>query len=189
MRPDEPSDPGGGMEGPEPTAEDPSGANGGMGMQNPAPDNEPAAIAWTVPATWHTLPNPSTMRIATYAVPRAAGDPADGEMSVTRAGGDIASNIERWTGQFAGAGEPKQQSRTVKGLAVTVVELEGTYTNGMDPNGKPKTGWALLAAIVKAPGQPYFFKMTGPAATVHGARAAFTTLVDSIHPTGQGAAL
>lgn len=41
-------------------------------------------------------------------------------------------------------------------------------------------GWALLGAIVEAPEQPYFFKLTGPAATVHAARPAFEALLDTI---------
>lgn len=159
---------------------------GGMtgGGPGPAPDTEPAAITWTVPSAWHTAPNTSTMRIATYTVPHTGSDTVDAEVSVTRAGGDIASNVDRWVGQFQGAGEPKQSTRTVKSLAVTSVEIEGTYTNGMDPGAKPRTGWALLAAIVKTPGQPYFFKMTGPAATVHAAATAFNGMIDGIKPSG-----
>jgi hypothetical protein len=155
-----------------------------MASSELAVDDEPAAIEWTVPATWHTMPNPSSMRLATYSVPRAAGDPADADVSVTRAGGDTASNIERWTGQFAGAEPPKPSVHTVRGLEVTVVELEGIYTNGMSPGAKPQPGWALLAAIVKTPGMPYFFKMTGPAATVRAARTAFTAMIDGIHSAG-----
>src|SRR5215469_2883131 len=34
--------------------------------QDIAPDREPAAITWSVPAGWKTVPNPSSMRIATY---------------------------------------------------------------------------------------------------------------------------
>ena len=161
-----------------------NGTGTGTGTGDLAADDEPAAIEWTVPTTWRTLPNPSSMRLATYAVPRAAGDPADADVSVTRAGGDTASNIERWTGQFAGADPPKPSVHTVHGLEVTIVELQGVYTNGMAPGGKAQAGWALLAAIVKTPGMPYFFKMTGPAATVHAARAAFTTMIDGIHSAG-----
>jgi hypothetical protein len=183
-RPDVPLEPGSDMEGTDPAAatENPHAMPGGS--MNPGPDDEPPAIAWTVPAAWHTLPNPSSMRIATYGVPHATGDTADAEVSVSRAGGDMASNIDRWTGQFQGAGPARQQAHAVKGMTVTVVEIEGTYTNGMDPSAKPKTGWALLAAIVKTPGMPYFFKMTGPAATVHGAKAVFTAMIDGIQPKG-----
>jgi len=149
-----------------------------------APDDEAVAIEWTVPAGWRSAPSPSSMRIATYAVPRSPRDAVDAEVSVTRAGGDVSSNIDRWAAQFEGAVEPKRRSHPVHGLDITVVEIEGTFTNAMDKSAGSHPGWALLAAIVKTPGQPYFFKMTGPAATVRAARGAFTTLIDSIHPTG-----
>jgi hypothetical protein len=187
-RPEPPPEPGSDMEGTDPTAtENPHTMPGGS--MNPSRDDEPPAIAWTVPAAWHTLPNPSSMRLATYGVPHTASDTVDAEVSVSRAGGDMASNIDRWTGQFQGAGPAKQQAHTVRGMTVTVVEIDGTYTNGMDPSSKPKTGWALLAAIVKTPGMPYFFKMTGPAGTVHGAKAVFTAMIDGLQPKGSGAAL
>jgi hypothetical protein len=116
-------------------------------------------------------------------VPRATGDPADADVSVTRAGGDISSNIARWAQQFVGAGEPKRKSVKVHGLEVTVVEIEGSYANAMRPDTQPRAGWALLGAIVQSGGQPYFFKMTGPAATVHAARGAFDKLIASIQAT------
>jgi len=180
-RPELPLDHGAGMMEGDPAEDDPSQQPGSA--QDPSPDDEAAAIRWTVPAGWRTLPNPSSMRIATYAVPRAAGDTADADVSVTRVGGDVSSNIDRWAGQFEGGGEPKRRSQTVHGLEVIVVEIEGTYASGMASDTKPRPGWALLAAIVKTPGLPYFFKMTGPASTVHGAHSAFTTLVESIQPT------
>jgi hypothetical protein len=151
-------------------------------MQDPVPDDEAPAIEWTVPPGWRTVPSPSSMRIATYAVPRSAGDAADADVSVTRAGGDVSSNIERWAGQFAGGGEPRRRVQTVHGFEVTLVEMDGTYTAGMQPGAQPRPGWALLGAIVKSTGQPYFFKMTGPAATVRATRAAFMTLVEGIRP-------
>jgi len=152
------------------------------GLQDPAPDDEGAAIRWSVPAGWRTAPNPSSMRIATYAVPHAPTDTVDADVSVTRAGGDVSSNIQRWGSQFEGAAEPKLRSQTVHGLEVTVVEIEGTYASAMSADTTPRPGWALLGAIVKTGGHPYFFKITGPAATVHGARGAFTTLIESIRP-------
>jgi len=186
-RPQAPLEPAVDTEGTDPAEEDPSAAPGSS--QGFAPDTEPAAIAWTVPSAWHTVPNASSMRIATHAVPHVAADSSDAELSISRAGGDLSSNIQRWAGQFEGAGETKQRSHKANGLDVTVVEIEGTYTNGMDPGAKPRPGWALLAAIVQTAGLPYFFKMTGPAATVHAARGAFTTMIDGIHPTGQSAPL
>jgi hypothetical protein len=168
----------------EPAEDDPhENPHAGLGGKpDLAADTEPAAVQWSVPSGWRTLPNPSSMRIATYAVPRYAGDPEEADVSVTRAGGDVSSNVERWAQQFEGAGEPKLRSQTVHGLEVTVVEIEGAYASAMHPE-TPRPGWALLGAIVKTRGQPYFFKMTGPAATVRAARAGFSSLIESLRST------
>jgi hypothetical protein len=61
--------------------------------------------------------------------------------------------------------------------------VEGTYLNpggGMMTSQGKKPGYRLLGAIVEAPQGRVFFKMTGPAATVAAARAAFDGLVASI---------
>lgn len=151
----------------------------------PGAGSEPSAITWKVPETWQSLANSSPMRIATYHPPAASGAEA-AEMSVSRAGGSTDANIERWRGQFEGPGQEKRAEKSVRGLKVTVVELGGTYLGGNMMPGAPSTpqkGWALLAAIVETPGSAYFFKLVGPAASVHGARAGFDALIESITPS------
>jgi len=146
---------------------------------------EPPAITWKVPETWQSLASSSPMRIATYHPPATNGAEA-AEMSVSRAGGTTDANIERWRGQFEGAGPEKRAERSVRGLKVTVVEIGGTYLGGNMMPGAPSTphkGWTLLAAIVDTRGSPYFFKLVGPAASVLGARAGFDALIESITPS------
>jgi len=148
-----------------------------------APDDEPPAISWTTPTAWPAAPNPSPLRIATHRVPHAAGDTADAELSIARAGGDTDANIERWVGQFTQGGAPRRTEKTVRGLPVIIVAIEGTYESGMGADSSPHTGWAMLAAIVRTPGLPYFFKLTGPAATIRAARPSFDTMLDGLRPT------
>ena len=153
----------------------------------PEPDAMPdEALIWKKPDAWQEASHPSAMRKATYKVPRAKGDTDDAELSVSEAGGDLDSNVKRWSGQFKEAPEPKRTDvKAGKDLKVTLVELEGTYTGmaSMAPDGAPpdpKAGYALLAAIVEVPGaDPYFFKLTGPKSTVAAARPDFDKLVAS----------
>lgn len=147
-------------------------------------NHEEDAVTWKVPDKWRTAPNPSTMRLATYKIPAAAGA-EEAEMSVARAGGSVDDNIERWVGQFENAGKEARTVKKVHGVKVTIVELGGTYLGGGTMGGAPAShaGWALLAAIMETSGSPYFFKLTGPAATVKAARPAFDALVDSIAPS------
>ena len=55
---------------------------------------------YEAPAGWQKVDNPNPMRKATFKIPRAEGDPEDGEMSVSLAGGTVDQNVQRWSGQF-----------------------------------------------------------------------------------------
>jgi len=146
------------------------------------------AITWTVPAAWRSVPNASEMLIASYRVPRS-GSADEGDLTVVRATGTAADAVERWVGQFDKTAPEKRTTRTVHGLAVTIVEVSGAFTGGGGMSASPvaapgrRPAWALLGAIVETEGSPYFFKLLGPAATVGAARADFQALIDSVTPS------
>ncbi|MGH7271344.1 MAG: hypothetical protein ACREJ3_13025 [Polyangiaceae bacterium] len=183
---------------PLPTEDDPStqGADlppghpaigGGMSPHGSMPQavDEPATIAWTVPAAWQVVPNPNAMRIATYRVPPVARGAEAAEVSVARAGGSTEANIQRWIGEFQVSGPAKREDKTVRGVKVSTVDVEGRYLGGAMMPGQSapaRPGWAFMGAIVDGVGSPYFFKMVGPAATVHAAAASFAALIASIAP-------
>lgn len=101
-------------------------------------------------------------------------------------GGDVDLNVKRWTSQFSGisADDVKRADRTAHGLHQHTVEIaSGTYQSGM-PGSRPtpKPAYGLLGAIVNAPTGEYFFKLTGPSATVQAAREAYYQLLDSVEP-------
>jgi len=163
---------------------DPSGASGsGAGTPaNGAPGGGPGSLAWKAPPRWQVAPNTSSMRLATYRVPKAPGDSDDGELSIMQAGGTVEANADRWVGQFDPAGQKtaKRSTKTVGNLTVTLVEVQGNYAGmGMGKQASG-AGWALLGAIVPTPGMPYFFKLTGPAKTVAAARGEFDAFVASL---------
>jgi hypothetical protein len=143
-----------------------------------------ATLQWKAPARWQLVPNASTMRIATYRIPHAAGDTVDPELSIIRAGGTVEANADRWVGQFDDAAQKgaKRSTRTVGGLQVTIVEVKGTYSGGMVKEASPTSDWVLLGAIVATPEMPHFFKLTGPAKSVAAARAEFDAFVGSFAP-------
>ena len=135
------------------------------------------------------------MRKATYEVASAAGDSPSAEMAVfyfgPEQGGDIESNIQRWVAQFQGipSGGILRSQREANSLTQHVVEIpEGTYSNAMRPGapGAPMAGYSLLGAVVLAPTGKYFFKLTGPSATVKTQRDAFFKLLASMKPTTAG---
>jgi hypothetical protein len=143
-------------------------------------EGDPPAIDWKVPTKWSEDPVRNAMRIATYHVPAAEGAPDETIMTVARAGGSVEANLQRWYGQFANAKEGKRTEKIIRGLKVSTIEVSGTFSTGADQ--APRRGWSLRGAVVETEEGAYFFKLTGPTATVRAARADFDSLIDSITP-------
>jgi hypothetical protein len=145
-------------------------------------------IKWADPPRWQRQATTSPMRKASFKVPKEGADPEDGELSVFHfgkgEGGGIEPNVERWVGQFKGVDKQqvKRSDRSANGLVQHIVEIEsGTFSSGM-PGGPttPKENYALVGAIVEAPDGNWFFKLTGPKATVRRAHPEFFGLLDSV---------
>jgi hypothetical protein len=133
------------------------------------------------------------MRLATYSIAPEPGDPEPAECTVSffgpGQGGGADQNIERWIGQFEQPDGRRSADLAViehgetNGLALTTVEVAGTYLAAMGPGaltGKPRGNYRMLAAIVQGPAGPVFFKLTGPDQTVVVNRDAFERLVRSV---------
>lgn len=130
------------------------------------------------------------MRMATYAIPAAAGAEA-GECGVfyfgNGKGGSVDENLARWVGQFEAAGAPKKSERTINGLKAHLIEVSGTYLAPGGPmmqSQAKKAGWKLSGAIVEAPDGLVFFKCVGPAATIQKAEKDIDALLKSVAKAG-----
>ena len=151
-----------------------------------------AGLTFITPDGWKSTPPTSSMRVAEFTLPRAAGDGEDAQLIVYYfggSGGSVDANIQRWIGQMEQAdGKPssavaKKESRTVNGLTVSLVDVSGTYTAEMSPgstarNNKPH--FRLRAGVVDTPRGPYYIKLTGPAQTIARWDAAFNQFVSSL---------
>ena len=174
----------------------------GSGAPTPAPPpaSAPAAgsgalaqklaahgLSLQVPAGWVEEGGSRPMRIATVKLPRVEGDPEDGELSVSAVGGGLEQNIERWRGQFQEKPQPVLEKKDVNGLAVTRVEMDGTFSAGMMAQPvPPKPGTKLIGLIVEMPGSQelIFFKAWGPKATMERWKPAFEELARSFRKAG-----
>lgn len=142
-----------------------------------------SGLKWTAPSGFTADSTPKPMRLATYTFPKVDGDKDDAELTVTQVGGDKDSNVARWKGQFAG-GDPATEVReeTIGDLKVTFVSMQGTFMGSVGMgNGAPqaKSGYTMLVAMVEWPGHgnPHFFKLVGPDATVEKAKPAYEAMV------------
>ncbi|HLK36326.1 MAG TPA: hypothetical protein VKU41_06205 [Polyangiaceae bacterium] len=180
--------------GSETAAPSPSAAPPAAPLGAPAPSIAAAASAlplrWDDPAGWRRVAPTSPMRRAEYAVPRVGSDEEDADCAVFMfgpgQGGGVNDNVERWTRQFDPVTSPAdQRTREVAGMAVTRVEVAGTYHAMQMPGAAAPPLKAspqrLVGAIVQAPSGLWFFKMVGPDATVKAHAAELDRLVDSIH--------
>jgi hypothetical protein len=148
------------------------------------------SLTFTAPPGWQPRPAASKMRVAEFVVPKAAGEPEDGEVIVYffgGTGGSVDANIERWIGQFqqpsGRAADGNRSTRMVGALKITTVDVSGTYVAEISPGSAQrhhKPNYRMRAAVVETPGGPYFVKFTGPGGTVKQASAAFDRFLDSL---------
>jgi hypothetical protein len=151
-----------------------------------------AGLTFTTPDGWRQAPGGSPMRVAEFTLPRADGDAEDAQLVVYYfggQGGSVDANIQRWVGQMQQPdGKPssavaKKQTRTVNGLAVTLVDVAGTYVAGMAPGAAAQHDqqhFRLRAGVVETPKGPYFIKLTGPEKTVARWDRAYDQFINSI---------
>lgn len=151
-----------------------------------------AGLAFTTPDGWKPSGPSSSMRVAQFVLPRAAGDAQDAELVVYYfggSGGTVDANIERWLGQMhqpdgrSSNSVAQRQKRSVNGLALTLIDASGTYVAEMTP-GSPQRhnspNFRLRAAVIETPNGPYFVKLTGPAKTVAAWDKAFEQFLTSV---------
>ncbi|RMH16169.1 MAG: hypothetical protein D6701_09225 [Gemmatimonadetes bacterium] len=149
-----------------------------------------AGLAWDAPAGWRAVEPATPMRRAQWAVDGPGGE---AECVVfyfgPGQGGDALANARRWAEQFT---QPDGRSSLevatltrgqVGDLAVMYVEVTGTYMGGITfggPPPEPRPDHMLMGAIVEGPDANWFFKFTGPAATVASQAEAFQSLISSL---------
>ena len=155
-----------------------------------------SGLSWTAPEGWQSETPSSSMRRAQYRIPASPGDSEAAECGVfyfgVGQGGDVQGNVERWAAQFKGPegaeAVPKVAEVRVGSLAVTEVELKGTYTPSQmgspHESGGPKPGYMLLGVIVPGAGANWFFKCTGPEKTMEANRRKFGLMIASVYTTG-----
>ena len=122
------------------------------------------------------------MRIAEASIPGPGGA---AELAVfyfgAGQGGGVDANIQRWIGQIepAQGTTPAREQFQANGLTVTWVDVAGTLkpsSMGMGPS-EAQPSSRLLGAVVEGPGGPWFFKATGPDATLGAQRPNFLSML------------
>ena len=152
----------------------------------------PATLKYDIPQGWVSAPPSSSMRVAEFTLPRAAGDAADAALVIyyfQGGGGSVQANIDRWIQQMeAPGGRPaKDLAKTSEmqshGLTITLLDASGTYTAEMSPGSAEhhdNANYRMRAAVVETSAGPYFIKLTGPQKTVAKWDASFMAFIKSL---------
>lgn len=133
-------------------------------------------ITLTIPAGWEERPAASEFIQAEY---RVSGDAGPARMTLSSAGGSVDANLDRWQGQFQRGPQdaaPERDTVTVDGVEATIIELNGTFTDGFSKDG-PQRNWCMLGAIIPTGPANFFLKLTGPRETVAAHRDEFRGMV------------
>ena len=144
-----------------------------------------AKVSFIVPRAWKRMEPPSSRIVeAEYIVPKVEGDEFDGSLKVTPAGGDLDSNIARWTGEFNQdpAQGPKVETIKVDGVDVTTVDIRGEWKGPSFAPQDPRADYQMLAVIIPVtPVQSYFVKLVGPQKTLAANAELFREFAKSAH--------
>ena len=156
-----------------------------MGGGAPA-EMQSGSINFDLPAGWVSQPPTSNMRMAQATIPGSGGN---GELVVfyfgPGGGGGVEANIDRWIGQMEmppGTNPQPQTFETGTGYKITWIDVPGTLKPSMMGAG-PETDQPnsrLRGGIVEGPGGPWFFKATGPDATITAQRDAFVNMLKTV---------
>ena len=136
-----------------------------------------ARIAWPVPGSWQVLGADSIV-LDRYQVD------AQTQLTVTRLGGTLTDNINRWRGQLLLP--PSDGPVNPNELPVLVSEAGAVLVVDLVANEQDPTSQRIRAGILpdfengQATGQWWFFKMTGPSASIEAQVEAFDAMLSGI---------
>ncbi|MEM7481557.1 MAG: hypothetical protein AAF481_10315 [Acidobacteriota bacterium] len=141
-------------------------------------------LAFDLPKTWTRETPRSAMRQLQASIPGPGGPAEIALFHFPGQGGSTEANLERWIGQMelAPGTSPQRETFESSGLRITTLEVAGTLLpSGMGTGPtSPQPNSRMLAAVVEGPGGPWFFKATGPDATLAAEREAFGQLLGSL---------
>lgn len=111
---------------------------------------------------------------AKFEIPSAGPDVT---LTLSRSGGGIEANLDRWRGQVEQSRPEATETISVAGIDATLVDLEGRFSAGFGRD--PQDGWRMLGIVVPLADQGYFMKLTGPAGDVETVKEQFKAFAKS----------
>ena len=146
---------------------------------SPAPSERQAfdGLKFMVPQSWKEVPlSQFQMGIisAKFEMPDAGPDVT---LTLSRSGGGVDANLDRWKGQVSNKTKEETETISVAGVDATLIDMEGRFSGGF--GREPADGWRMIGVIAPLSDQGYFMKLTGPINQVETIEEDFLTFVKS----------
>jgi hypothetical protein len=138
------------------------------------------------PSDWQAEKPPEKfrrLRLGQFRLPRADGDKEDAELVINYfgkgSGGTLDENLLRWKSMFVPPRGKKIDSVTkidklkAGGVAITTVEIHGTYKGASFAPMKPKPDYRMIKVFFDSENGPYFMTLVGPDRTILKHKKAF----------------
>ncbi|KIG15066.1 hypothetical protein DB30_06098 [Enhygromyxa salina] len=140
-----------------------------------------------VPSEWERGAGSSMMRKAEFTLPGPGGDATLVVYRFEGGAGSTQQNIERWKAQIVLAEGAEAQTAEIQAgtLKVASIDVRGAYAGQSMPGAPPQPPIAearLLAAAIEGAGDPWYFKLVGPAGTIDVWGEAWSKLLSELAP-------
>ena len=140
-----------------------------------APSNDSGAprVQWKAPQSWTEVP-PSSMRYASFSAPGEDGGKIDiSVVTFPGDGGSDVDNINRWRGQI-GLAPIDANAMTSEVAPLKTADI--TFSTTDIAGDKTRT----IAAWTRRDGRVWFFKATGPSASIEKEKPNFVKFIESV---------
>ncbi len=134
-------------------------------------------LEFVVPSGWEKVALSQFQRgiiSAKFQMPDAGPDVT---LTLSRSGGGIEANLDRWRGQFEASRDEVTETLQVANADATLIDMEGRFSAGF--GREPQDGWRMIGVVVDLPDQGYFLKLTGPVDQVKKVEPEFRELITS----------
>lgn len=137
-------------------------------------------LSFIIPEGWQETPLSAAQQgfvTAKFTMPDAGSDVG---LTLSRSGGGVEANLDRWRGQVTGNAPEVVETISMAGHDATLIDLRGTLAGGFGREAIPDG--RMLGIIVPLPDQGYFLKLTGPADQVDAVEEGFRSFAKSAAP-------
>ena len=116
-------------------------------------------LKFAIPANWEKV-ELSQMQMGMISARYKLSNAPDATLTLSRSGGGIAANIDRWRGQFEQSRPEVLETIRIADTDSSMIDLEGRFSGGFGQ--PPQDNWRMIGIIVPLSAQGYFIKLTGP---------------------------